>query len=55
MMKRGEVWWINFDPSVGGEIRKKRPAVILSNNASFRLLNLNVERMSRNFGKNVHS
>lgn len=23
-MKRGEVWWINFDPSVGGEIRKKR-------------------------------
>lgn len=25
-MKRGEVWWINFDLSVGGEIRKKRPA-----------------------------
>lgn len=27
-MKRGEVWWVNFDPSVGEEIRKKRPAVI---------------------------
>jgi hypothetical protein len=27
MMKRGEVWWINIDPSVGGEIRKQRPAV----------------------------
>ena len=38
-MKRGEVWWINFDPSVGGEIRKKRPAVILSNDASNKHLN----------------
>lgn len=33
-MKRGEVWWVDFDPSVGGEIRKKRPAVILSNDAA---------------------
>jgi len=38
-MKRGEVWWINFDPSVGGEIRKKRPAVIISNNAANKHLN----------------
>ncbi len=38
-MKRGEVWWINFDPSVGGEIRKKRPAVIVSNDASNKHLN----------------
>ena len=38
-MKRGEVWWVNFDPSVGGEIRKKRPAVILSNDAANRHLN----------------
>lgn len=38
-MKRGEVWWINFDPSIGGEIRKKRPAVIVSNNASNKFLN----------------
>lgn len=38
-MKRGEVWWINFDPSIGGEIRKKRPAVIISNNASNQYLN----------------
>ena len=29
--KRGEVWWVNFDPSVGGEIQKKRPAIIISN------------------------
>jgi mRNA interferase MazF len=39
LMKRGEVWWVNFDPSVGGEIKKKRPAVIVSNDASNKFLN----------------
>jgi mRNA interferase MazF len=38
-MKRGEVWWINFQPSVGGEIQKQRPAVIVSNDASNKYLN----------------
>jgi len=38
-MKRGEVWWVNFEPSIGGEIRKKRPAVIVSNNAANKFLN----------------
>ncbi|MDJ0704269.1 MAG: type II toxin-antitoxin system PemK/MazF family toxin [Leptolyngbyaceae cyanobacterium MO_188.B28] len=38
-MNRGEVWWINFDPAVGGEIRKRRPAIIVSNNAANRNLN----------------
>lgn len=38
-MQRGEVWWVNFDPSVGGEIQKQRPAVILSNDASNKHLN----------------
>jgi len=38
-MNRGEVWWVNFDPSVGGEVQKKRPAVIISNDASNRFLN----------------
>ena len=38
-MKRGEVWWVNFNPSVGGEIRKKRPAVIISNDAANKYLN----------------
>jgi mRNA interferase MazF len=32
--RRGEVWWVSFDPSVGGEIRKTRPAIILSNDAA---------------------
>jgi mRNA interferase MazF len=38
-MKRGEVWWIDFDASVGGEIRKRRPAGIVSNDASNEHLN----------------
>ena len=38
-MKRGDVWWVNFEPSVGGEIRKKRPAIIVSNDASNKYLN----------------
>jgi mRNA interferase MazF len=38
-MKRGEVWWVNFEPSIGGEIHKKRPAIIISNNASNKYLN----------------
>jgi len=36
---RGEVWWVNFDPAVGGEIRKQRPAIIVSNDASNKHLN----------------
>ncbi|MFM2344984.1 MAG: hypothetical protein RLZZ210_1596 [Pseudomonadota bacterium] len=38
-MKRGEVWWVEFDPAVGTEITKTRPAVIISNDAANRNLN----------------
>ncbi len=30
MVKRGEVWLINLDPTVGHEIQKTRPCVIIS-------------------------
>lgn len=39
MMLRGEIWWVNFEPSLGGEIRKKRPAIIVSNDAANEFLN----------------
>lgn len=38
-MKRGEVWWVIFGGTVGGEVRKERPAVILSNDAANKHLN----------------
>lgn len=38
-MKRGEVWWVDFNPSVAGEIQKTRPAVIISNDSSNQHLN----------------
>ena len=38
-MLRGEVWWVDFDPSLGGEIQKMRPAVIVSNDSSNRNVN----------------
>ena len=32
-MKQGEIWLINLDPTVGAEIKKTRPAVIVNHNA----------------------
>jgi len=37
--QRGEVWWVAFDPSLGGEIRKTRPAMVVSNDLANRELN----------------
>ena len=36
-MKRGEIWLVNLDPTIGAEIKKTRPAVIVSNNAMGKL------------------
>jgi mRNA interferase MazF len=35
----GKVWWVAFDPSIGGGIQKTRPAQIISNNAANAALN----------------
>ena len=37
--RRGEVWWVALEFSVEGEIRKTRPALVLSNNAANAALN----------------
>jgi mRNA interferase MazF len=29
-LKRGDVVWVNLDPTVGGEIKKRRPCVVVS-------------------------
>lgn len=33
-MRRGEIWWVDFEPALGTEVKKTRPAVIVSNDAS---------------------
>lgn len=33
-MKRGEVWWVKATVTTGGEVRKRRPGVIVSNDAA---------------------
>ncbi len=38
-LHRGEIWLVSFDPSLGGESRKTRPAVIVSNDTANALLN----------------
>ena len=31
-VKRGDIWLVNLDPTLGHEIKKSRPAVIIQNN-----------------------
>ena len=36
-MKQGEIWSINLDPTVGAEIKKTRPAIIVNDDSLGRL------------------
>lgn len=33
-IKKGDVFWVNFDPTIGAEAKKIRPAVVVSNDIS---------------------
>ena len=51
-MRRGEVWWVDFEPAREGEVRKVRPAVILSNDLANEHLNrLQVVPLTSNTGR----
>lgn len=39
--KRGDVYWVSFDPAQGTEVQKTRPAVIISND----MFNKNLNRV----------
>ena len=39
VIKRFEVYWVNLDPTLGSEINKKRPCVIISSDDLNRVLN----------------
>ena len=51
-MNRGDVWWVSFQQSVGGEIQKRRPAVIVSNDVANKHLNrVQVLPLTKNVAK----
>ena len=51
-MRRGEVYWVDFDPARGGEIQKQRPSIIVSNDVANRVLNrVQVVPLTSNIGR----
>lgn len=54
-LKRGQVWVVNFDPTVGSEIKKIRPAVILQNDIGNRYSPVTiVAALSSQFGPSLY-
>jgi len=54
--KRGEIWWVDFNPTQGSEIRKKRPAVVISSDSQGALplrLVAPITEWKKQFSKNI--
>ena len=48
-MRRGDIYWVDFDPARGGEIQKIRPAIIVSDDrANYRLNRVQVIPLTSN-------
>jgi len=55
LIRRGDTYWVDFDPARGGEIQKRRPAIVVSNDAANRVQNrVQVVPLSANVTR-VHS
>lgn len=53
--KRGEIWLVNFDPTLGSEIKKTRPALILQNNIGNQYSQITiVAALSTQFAKKLY-
>ena len=40
--KRGEIWWVNLDPTRGSEARKTRPCLVLQNDVGNQMGNTTI-------------
>jgi mRNA-degrading endonuclease toxin of MazEF toxin-antitoxin module len=50
-IKKGNVYVVNFDPTIGAEVKKNSPAVIISNDVN----NANSpDQINRNLGQTTH-
>jgi mRNA interferase MazF len=54
-LRRGAIFWVEFDPARGGEIRKRRPAIVVSNDTAHLVANrVQVVPLSSNVAR-IHS
>ncbi len=57
--RRGEVWLVNFDPALGSEIQKTRPALVIQNDIGNRVSDVTIvgaitSTVKRNYPFQVH-
>jgi mRNA interferase MazF len=53
--KRGEIYWVNLNPTIGSEINKIRPALIVSNNIANEISKIIIAAPITSNVKYIHS